>query len=39
MQDQLVTQGEAGRIALWKQIDDETSAMRKKMTLKYKVEF
>jgi hypothetical protein len=39
MQDQLVTAGAASRIALWQRIDDETAAIRKQMTLKYKVEF
>jgi hypothetical protein len=38
-QDNLVTQGNAARIELWKQIDDETAKVRREMTQKYRTEF
>src|SRR4029077_2337488 len=38
-QDSLVRQGAAARVQLWQAIDNETSEIRRQMTLKYKTEF
>jgi hypothetical protein len=39
LQEQLVQQGAAARIALWERIDQETADVRRQLTLKYKTEF
>jgi hypothetical protein len=39
MQDQLITAGNAARVELWQRIDNETAAVRRQMTMKYKTEF
>jgi hypothetical protein len=39
MQEKLVQQGAAARIALWERIDQETADVRRQLTLKYKTEF
>lgn len=39
MQDTLVAQGAAARIALWAKIDQETADVRRMLTDKYKTQF
>ncbi len=39
LQDQLVRQGAAARVALWQRIDNETADVRRQLTLKYNSEF
>jgi hypothetical protein len=39
MKNQLIMAGEGQRIEVWRQIDDETSAVRQKMVAKYHAEF
>jgi hypothetical protein len=38
-QTNLVMQGHAARVNLWRQIDDSTAQIRRKMTQKYQIEF
>jgi hypothetical protein len=39
MQDQMVSRGAEARVALWEQLDQAVSNMRRMLTLKYKSEF